>query len=136
MTLHQNKDFSTSELSEPIGLMFFFSNFSGFIIDRTAEECDRKQGKSGGVTHSKGTQAGSRTRVQSLGIWVTRATNRIKRCPWFDGLFSHSIVTADYLDRQMDIIYKERLVSSLHIDTRWLNRVLNLIMRPKLHNTR
>lgn len=57
---------------------------------------------------------------------------------WFDGLFSHSIVTADYLDRQTDIIligYKERLVSSLHIDARWLNRVLNLFMRPKLHNT-
>ena len=39
--------------------IFFFLAFSGFI-DRIAEECDRKQGKRGGVTRSKGTQAGSR----------------------------------------------------------------------------
>ena len=38
--------------------IFFFWPFSGFI-DRIAEECDRKQGKRGGVTRSKGTQAES-----------------------------------------------------------------------------
>ena len=40
----------------------FFWPFSGFI-DRIAEECDRKEGKRGGVTRGKGTQAGSRTWV-------------------------------------------------------------------------
>ena len=39
-------------------LFFFFLAFSGFIIDRTAEECDRKQGKRGGATRSKGTGPG------------------------------------------------------------------------------
>ena len=47
-------------------LILFYLNiflaFSGFI-DSIAEECDRKQGKRGGVTRSKGTRAGSRTRV-------------------------------------------------------------------------
>ena len=40
-----------------------FLAFSGFI-DRIVEECDRKQGKRGGVTCSKGTGARSRTQVR------------------------------------------------------------------------
>ena len=40
----------------------FFWPFSGFI-DSADEEFDRKQGKRQGVTRSKGTWAGSRTRV-------------------------------------------------------------------------
>ena len=40
------------------GFFFFFLAFSGFI-DSTAEEWDRKQGKRGGVTRSKGIQARS-----------------------------------------------------------------------------
>ena len=42
---------------------YFFGLFSGFI-DSGDEEFDRKQGKRQGVTRSKGTQAGSRTRVR------------------------------------------------------------------------
>ena len=54
---------STSAWSLPCILFFFFLAFFGFI-DRTTEECDRKQGKRGGVTRSKGTRARSRTRVR------------------------------------------------------------------------
>ena len=43
---------------------FFFSNIFLAFIDRIAEECDRKRGKRGGVTRSKGIQAGSWTQVR------------------------------------------------------------------------
>ena len=42
---------------------YFFWPFSGFI-DSADEECDRKEGKRQGVTRSKRTRAGSRTRVR------------------------------------------------------------------------
>ena len=58
-----------------ISFFFFFLAFSGFI-DRIAKECDRKQGKRGGVTRSKGTRESSPGSLQSLGPWVARATNR------------------------------------------------------------
>ena len=53
-------------------LLFFLSIFLAFsgFIDSTAEECDRKQGKRGGVTRSRGTWGP----LQSLDTWVARAT--------------------------------------------------------------
>ena len=52
---------------------FFFLAFSGFI-DSTAEEWDRKQGKRGGVTRSKGIQARSWT-------WVCCRASAHGMCP-------------------------------------------------------
>ena len=63
--------------------IFFFLNillaFSGFI-DSTAEECDRKRGKRGGVTRSKGARLRSRTRVCCrASAHGSRATSWAKR---------------------------------------------------------
>ena len=46
--------------------VFFLSIYWPFLALLTVqlEECDRKQGKIGGVTRSKGTQTGSRARVR------------------------------------------------------------------------
>ena len=62
--LPQKVSFRISSPYGGVGFYFliFFLAFSGFI-DRIAEECDKKQGKRGGVTRSKGTRAGSETRV-------------------------------------------------------------------------
>ena len=63
-------------------ILNIFLAFSGFI-DRTAEECDRKQGKRGG----NDTQQGDPGRelnpgpLQNLGTWVARTTNQAKRRP-------------------------------------------------------
>ena len=52
------------------------------FIDRTAEECDGKQGKRGGVTRSRGTRAESPTRVRCrASAHGSHATNRAKRRP-------------------------------------------------------
>ena len=61
----------------------FCWSFSGFI-DSTAEDCDRKQGKRGGVTRSKGTRAGSRTPVhRRASAHGSRTTDQAKRRPKF-----------------------------------------------------
>ena len=58
----------------------FFLAFSGIIIDRIAEECDRKEGNRGGVIRSKGTGARSRTRVRCrASAHGSHFTNRAKR---------------------------------------------------------
>ena len=66
----------------------YFLAFSGFI-DSTAEECDRKQGKRGGVTHSKGTWAGSWTQVRCRASAVARTTNWAKL--WFWMLWKYTL---------------------------------------------
>ena len=45
-------------------IFFFFLKYFLAFSDSTAEELDGKQGKRRGVTRSKGTRAGSRTRVR------------------------------------------------------------------------
>ena len=89
--LHTKKwnDFYHAGLNNVFNLLilfFFYLNiflaFSGFI-DSIAEECDRKQGKRRGVTRSKGTRAGSQTRVHCRATWVVHATNRAKQRPMF-----------------------------------------------------
>ena len=59
----KRREMSGFSVSVFISFFSIFLAFSGFI-DRTAGEVDRKQGKRRGVTRSKGTRAGSRTRVR------------------------------------------------------------------------
>ena len=59
--------------------IYFFWPFLALLIVQL-EECDRKQGKRVGVTHSKGTRAGSWTPVRRR-VHGSRATNQAKRRP-------------------------------------------------------
>ena len=66
-------------------LFFGGGGFSGFI-DSTAEECNRKQSRSDTQQRDTGQELNPGP-LQNLGTWVTRTTDRAKRCPDYEAFY-------------------------------------------------
>ena len=88
---------------------FFLSIFLAFLalFDSTAEEIDRKQGKRRGVTRSKGTRAGSRTRVRCRASAHGSRTLPTELCGARDRIFWTYLL---YLFQNLYMIYNHNIV--------------------------